>query len=170
MRDHEEVTIEDGSDVLGINSDTGIREIALEQFRRCIIEGSKEMNRGGRIKKVVKGEAIEIDVPNQREVYVNAVDVLHRTLLADLSEQKDLLKEMQEVDKKIQEIETSAIKKYKEFIKQDRINPKSNRDVVIDDMNDNFEIKKLALAHKKFSVLSLLLKKLNYYSESGGSN
>ena len=59
----------------------GIREISLRLFNNAMSEGSKEMTEAGIIRKLINGEVVEIMRPNQKEVYINSVSMLHICLI-----------------------------------------------------------------------------------------
>lgn len=170
MVDFNEVTVEDGENYSS-GKELGIGTISLEQFRRCCVEGSREMNRGGTKRRIVEGKLIEIDVPNQREVFINAVDMLHVILIPELSSkyQKELLEEVQGIDRQMKDTEKESLDKYKLWESKLK-NNKSAFNEKVDQLNDDLELSKVQISRKKLMVLSLLLKEINYYGEGTGSN
>lgn len=57
-------------------------QLVLEQIRRCISEGSKEMVGGYMQQKVTAKGLIEVYVPDQREVYMQCINSLYDVLLS----------------------------------------------------------------------------------------
>ena len=76
MTEHEPEYIIEDDDFFSGGKSVGIKELAIEQYRRCLIEGSKEMDGGGYRKRIHNGEVIEVLAPNQREVFCNSIDML----------------------------------------------------------------------------------------------
>lgn len=74
---------------------TSRREIILNQYNKCVLEGSKEMTFGGVVRKFINGQVMEFSVPNQREIYINSVDHLKILLSPELRDE-DYKLEIQE--------------------------------------------------------------------------
>jgi len=166
-----EISVEDGGDGFSLPSGFGIQELSLEHFRRCIVEGSREMNRGGQQQKYIKDVGvITIDAPNQREVFVNSVQLFHTILLPELIKNEELLKETQRIDAEITKEEKKSQEVFTNFKERFKINSNLSWDQNIDKINDRLERKKVLLSKKKLMVFSLLLKELNYFKEIGGSS
>lgn len=109
---------------LGGGGDSQLRRfIVMEQYRRCLNEGSKEMTTGGVAKRVVDGEVVEIIVPNQIEIFMNSVDMLKAYLTPDI------------LDKHHVKFMLPLVKKYKANLKR---------------LDDRYRARKAAL-NKKFS-------------------
>lgn len=64
------------------------KEILLRQYSKCILEGSKEMTKGGVLKRLIDNKVYEFPVPNQFEIFTNSVGVLKRMLKSQI-EAKD---------------------------------------------------------------------------------
>ena len=59
-----------------------VKEIVLEQYRKCCQEMSKEMTEGGVIRRLVGEDIIEFVAPNQIEIFINSVDGLKIILIS----------------------------------------------------------------------------------------
>ena len=164
-----EVEIEDGSE-FGFSSEAGIKEISLEHFRKCVIEGSKEMTRGGVSEKVINGKRIEVEIPNQREIFINSVKLLHTILLSELFKKKDYLKEIQGLDSDIIKIEQKCNIEIGKLNKGYKTNKSIDYDKNFDRFSDSMEKQIISTTHKKLMVLSLLLAHLNYFKEGSAGN
>ena len=164
-----DISVEDGENSFGSNA-AGIKEIALNLFQKSCFEGSKEMVKGGTVTKFVSGKFVEVDVPNQREVFINSVRVLHYVLLPELTRNEELLKEMQEIDNEVKEIEKKKYDELKAF--EVKYNQNNNLDwnKKVDKLEAELEMLKVERTYRKLIVLSMLLKEINYFSEQGGSN
>ena len=88
-----EVQVEDGEDFRA-GSALGIREIALEQYRRCCIECSKEMVNGGTTTKIVRGVPQLVDIPNQREIFINSVSTMEIILGPEIIKNAEIVKKL----------------------------------------------------------------------------
>jgi len=56
------------------------KAIVLTHWKNCIIEGSKEMHRGGVKRRIINGEVIQFNADNQVEIFINHVEMLKRAL------------------------------------------------------------------------------------------
>ena len=68
--------------------------IVLNHYDSCIKEGSKEMNIGGIQRRIINGEIIEVVVANQVEIFINHVEMLKRSLVAEISITPKIAKKM----------------------------------------------------------------------------
>jgi hypothetical protein len=125
----------------------GIKEIALEQYRRCMSEGSKTFN----------GH----DGPKQREIYINAVKSMEVILYPKILDTKNF----GEINLNVVENERKIIElknKYSETYKRMKDN---NQQINEGLLNNNFEQELVDLYREKLVILSILLDKLNYFCE-----
>ena len=127
----------------------GIKEIALEQFRRCMTEGSKNFN--------------SLDGKSQKEIFINSVKGMEIILYPKLLDKKNF----PEVNTNIVENEKS-IEDLKERYKQtyERLQEKA-QPINENLLKENYETELLELYRKKLIILSILLDKLNYFCEGG---
>ena len=73
----EEFHYEDGDSWHGSKDGLGIKEISLSAFQKAMREGSKEMTQGGVFSRYVDGELVQFAIPNQREIFINSVEMTH---------------------------------------------------------------------------------------------
>jgi len=158
-----DISIEDGEG-FKLGADFGIQQIGLEQFRRCIAEGSKEMQRGGIQTKIIKGNPVDIEVGNQREIFINSVKMMAIVLEPEFDDEPKILKEIQKIDVEISNIEYEFSKSFK-ILKMDWQKKKFDWNKAVSDLQDQYERSVLTLYHQKLIILSKLLKNINYYGE-----
>jgi len=167
----DDIIIEDSENFFGGNGKgIDIKQIALGKFNKALEEGSKEMSRGGIQRKLVQGIWMDIEVPNQREIFINSVDMLRSSIISHLQTSK-LKKDMDNIDKEIEELNKS----YKERIQKLNENDKNikNRSFgklgintsAFSTESDLYELNIVKLYKKKLDILSLLLKEINYFNE-----
>lgn len=189
-----DMSFEDSENYSGSSSKEVTKaQIILEQLRECIKMGSKEMCGGGTRTRIINGQEIEIMVPNQREIFVNSVEMLWSMVLPDFT--KKVKRKGEKLPEEI--INTNQItkqfKKNKLFFKLKRkqikdfyskqqkeentkpIPPISNDFQIFDftprtnqkikNLNNSEEIKKVSLSRKRLICISYLLVELNYYGE-----
>jgi len=131
------------------------RFIALMQYMTVCTEGSKEMTRAGTRKTVLSdGSVSEVDIPNQREIFVNGVKVFEIMMLPNLRQNKVLHDRLNQILSKMEKTSQD----YKDFIKQ---YPKQKENA-----SNTYEMEMVKLAQEKLVVLSDLLYHLSYLDES----
>lgn len=163
-----DVVVEDGDNFFGGNNgNASAKMIFLEQWRRCFIEGSKEMVRGGKKVKVVKGAAVEIDVPNQMEVFINCVKMLEAGLMPDVEVEKGFKEQLDAIDTEINDLTNNYIAKHNRIIERSKNISNKEMDNMIEDNATNLQIEQVPLYRKKFIVIGKLLKQIGYYEEQG---
>lgn len=181
-KQNEDVDIEDSEHYLSSTESLEIKQIVLRQLQKTIIEGAKEMDRGGIRERVVNGQVINIIVGNQREVFVNNIDMLWSLILPQVQANKDLIKEhLGNFNKDLktnQEEYDSTRKQIKKDIttleqSEKTKTWKSNYSAILNDMlrrsQDNFELRKLEIYRRKLNAVNFLLDKLNYFGETGAT-
>lgn len=152
----------------------GIREIALRQFERCILEGSKELKKGGIQKKLLDGKEVLIEIPNQREIYINSVQQLEIILLPELVKKEKIKKDVEELNRQISETRLKQHEKMQQLQEENKkAKEKSDerRKFFVEDetfvyWNNFYEKEELDLYKEKLILLSLLLNDLNYLAEA----
>jgi len=163
------ITVEDGEN-FRVAGDLGIKQIVLDQYRRCCLEGSKEMLKGGEATKIIKGVPVPVLIENQREVFMNSILMLEITLIPDLIRKEPICEQMTVVDDKIKEIKKihhDRFDKFKERVKKDK-NLSWNDGVSM--IQDDLELNLIEPFREKLTVLSILLKEINYFDEGVGYN
>jgi len=161
-------------DQFGNSDNIGIKMIAMERYRACAIEGSKEMGRGGVKTKIVRGQATQIDMPNQREVFTRCVKIMEIILSPDLrnltsnKDDKDFVEvreELRENKEEIAEIEADFAEKFKTLKKSHDQNKDLDWNKNALELEDKFQVKMVELYMKRLEILSYQLSLRNYYEE-----
>ena len=153
-----------------------IKTIILRQVHKCMLEGSKEMTQGGVIKKIVDNKLVEQNIPNQREVFINSVEMLKIPLLRKFNK---YCKKKDETDIKIlfeaTEDELKQLKKYYKDTKTKLMTDRRKTDSItqvnsrLGDLYNNFELRKVDI-YKKFLIsCSYLLDEENYFEEESAT-
>jgi len=182
QKPNDDIDVEDSENYLSSTESLEIKQIVLRQLQKCIVEGSKEMDRGGVRERIVNGQAVNIIVGNQREVFVNNIDMLWSLVLPQIKANQDLIKEhIGDFDKDIKtnqdDYETTR-KTINTDVKNLELTEKtkvwkSNYSAVLNDMmrraQDNFELRKLGIYRRKLNAVNFLLDKLNYFGETGAT-
>jgi outer membrane murein-binding lipoprotein Lpp len=160
----QDIIVEDGEG-FGGGGQIGAKEIFMEQFRRCCIEGSKEMVKGGKKVKVVRGIATEIDVPNQREIFVNCVRIFETILTPDLEKESKINEQIKHLSAKVDNLKLDYKKVYNKTQHQYKNSSTNVYNRRIDDLADGFELENVNIHREKLVVLSRLLKEIGYFEE-----
>jgi hypothetical protein len=56
----------------------------MEHYNNCIKAGSEEMTVGGVMKRIINDNVVDIVVPNQVMIFINHVEMLKRSLCAEI--------------------------------------------------------------------------------------
>ncbi len=171
--DNSEAVVEDGE---GFKAETlNIGVIALRQYERCIIEGSKEMTRGGKSIKMVRGVAVPVDIVNQRNIFTNTVISMEIILRPIISRKDDIDKRLKEAKAKQDKIYEIFIQKRGKLRKDHNFSLERKRNIknslVVDydkEMSyilDEYEVDLVAIYRLILTILSDLLDQENYFSE-----
>jgi len=178
--DKEELQYEDSYIGSGSKDGLGIKEISLKHFHKAMLEGSKEMTEGGVTRRLIDGHLVELPVPNQREIFINCVQMVRIALAPQFLSCKEekikekftqFDKELADLNKayhnKLDEVETA----YKDrniiknpMLKQTRIQEYNHN---ISHLDNALELKRVELHKKLLEALSLLLNDLGYFDEIG---
>jgi hypothetical protein len=137
----------------------GIKEIALEAYRKCFVEGSKEMTKGGVSTKIINGKIIRIDIPNQREIFINCVRGFGVLLTPFLLNKDKYLNEANAIQNSISDLKKEGHEKYQEA----RANNKS-----VEELKEIYELALVDLNWELMSVYSRLLDDISYLGEGSG--
>lgn len=171
------IEVEPDSENFRGSSGLQIQEVTMRQFQRCLEEGSKELTKGGKKKVFSNGVYIDIEVPNQRQIYISAIISLEIVLIPSLIKNNTLYKNMQSIDTGIETLKTDYeidIKKTKDYNKEVGLiqTPLGSRPTglsvesnVYDNIKDLYELKLLDLYRNKLAILSKLLAAENYFSD-----
>lgn len=169
-----EPTIED--DEFDFKPGLKIGDIALEQYRRCIIEGSKEMVRGGLQKKLVNGKIIEFEIANQRQIFINCVQSF-KNLIKPFLEDKNS-DEFDRLQNKLKKIVKHYFDEEKKIREDTSYNDPKTKTKVIDrklydyklsEINNDHELDTVEVYREILELFSLVLNELDYFSETGVS-
>lgn len=128
------------------SKEIGIKQIALEQYRRCAIEGSKNI----------------INDPIQREIYVNSVKSMEIILFPDILNHDDIKTKIAINEDRITSLEEEYAHKLRELREQVTDDKRIN----LNKLTHHYEKILIELIQEKLVILGLLLKKINYYGES----
>lgn len=175
------IEYEDSENWKGSGEQLSIKEICLRAFSKATMEGSKEMVSAGVDRKLIGGVVYEFPRPNQREIFINSVDMLR--IILEPSIIKSRLKEsFEEVDNETLKIDNEYKKKLDDCVKvfgetkiskygrDDPLKEKvriDNYNKTISNINEQFEFVKVTLSKKLLIVISHLLKEKNYFDEGG---
>ena len=77
------------------NTKNTYAEVILKHIARTIEEGSKEMTGGGTRTRILNGQTYDIYAPNQREIFINCVKMLHLSTEYKLQRKEDQTKKQQ---------------------------------------------------------------------------
>ena len=125
---------EDDDDYSYGNKENSEANIVLSQFRKCVLEGSKEMVLGGVTKRIINNEVIEFPVPNQIEIFINSIEMLKIVLSKSIKDYKDN-KEIKECYDKFDEGIKQIEKVKQELIKNITNNQARNQNVYLINSN-----------------------------------
>ena len=136
----------------------GIKEIALEAYRKCLIEGSKEMTKGGISTKIINGKIIKTDIPNQREIFINCVKMLGILLTPFLLTKTKYEDEANIIQNNISDLKTEGHKKYQE----------SKAKNTYEEIREVYEMALVDLNGDLLKVYVKLLDDISYLGEGSG--
>jgi predicted RNase H-like nuclease (RuvC/YqgF family) len=140
------------------------KDIALNHFKKCIEEGSKEMTHGGIIERVIEGKVVQVAVPDQVEVYANSVKMLVMTLAPymTLKEHAHYLPKVKELERDLKELKAELNRMTERVFKQvDGVEPTKRQD----SRQVNSAISILRRENEMFLLMSNLLGDLNWFDE-----
>ncbi len=175
------IEYEDAEQYKGGSEAPTIKEVSMKLFQKAMIEGSKEMIGAGVDKRLINGEVVEFIRPNQREVFINSVEMAFIPLKPKAEGcKKEKIKEMfKNFDKEKKEIIDKYSKdmgnlneKYKQTLSNQ--NSESHNQSVsdfnreIDNLKIDFEWKQVSISKGLLKAISYLLDELKYFEESGG--
>lgn len=158
------------------SGDVGIREIALEQYRKCVKEGSKEMSQAGVMRRFIDGQVQEIVVPDQKEIFKNSVEMLKITLLPSFMEKENKKKYFKYIDtyeKQKKELKTKMIQESEKMILKPEVKHVNLTDdqkmMLLQSREERlislFEKIELKIYRDLLQGIALLLHELNWFEE-----
>ena len=153
---YDSIVVED-SENYSANS-LGIKEIALEAYRKCFIEGSKEMTKGGISTKIINGKLIKMDMPNQREIFINCVKMFGILLTPFLLTKTKYEDEANIIQNNISDLKMEGHKKYQE----------SKAKNTYEEIREVYEMALVDLNGDLLKVYSRLLDDISYLGEGSG--
>jgi len=113
-RQDNDIQIEDGDNLNLRPEQRSFKYLIMYQYMKCCIEGSKEMTKGGLVKRTINGEEVIVDVvANRIEVFINSVDMLKTFLLPSLKLAKDRRKFEPQLLKVRAELDSAKIERDK---------------------------------------------------------
>jgi len=167
----------EGSENWKSRSDVGgIKEMAMRLFNKALLEGAKEMTQGGVFERVINGEIINVAIFNQREIFINSVQMIKATLLPkikkssmkkDFKDNEDSLKQLQiKHDKSVEDLQ----KNYINFL--DNPSPNTEHKVIeynkkLNILVNELELNKVEIHKELLNCVSNLMEELKYFEESG---
>jgi hypothetical protein len=168
-----EIEFEDAETYRSKSTGVGIKEIALKQFQKCCEEGSKEMTNGGVMKRLINNEVVELAVPNQRELFINNVEMLRTILKGKINKNKELMKPFilrfdSELERIKNEFNAKKVRLDADFSKKHVRNQYSERPAynqLMQQYYEEYELGKVKTYKKMLDALSLLIDRLNYFEE-----
>lgn len=175
----DEMEFEDGENFRGSdNQAQSYGQIVLRHLRDSIVAGSKEMTNGGVQRRIINGQAVEVSVPNTKEIFINSVEMLHHLLYSEFVKHKTFNEEITKIDKKLEEIQ-GEISSEKNAQMEDVMSTfRARRNLFSDPEKTQNQVMKrysmeeeelhIQATHKKLRVIVKLLAELNYFKEKGG--
>jgi len=164
-----------------IKEGQSFKTIVLEQYRKCAVEGSKEMVVGGVDVRFINGERVEIPRPNQIEIFINSLDILKSLLYPHILKYSDFIgNKINKFEKNNENLKIMRIKMIKKLASEFESLPStkspeglSKKDLKKEEykmkrieIDKKFVQKQLKLYKEElFLSLSELLAKLNYFDE-----
>jgi len=167
--DTEEIVFEDSENYSGAGNAIGIREIALEQFRKCFVEGSKALNNTGVAMVDKRGTKKEVDIKAQREIFCNCVEMLQIILMPEIKSNEDFIKDrIAAFETKLKEyrmVYNTDSKDTEEKLKKNKVDIGTWNKYI-----DFVELKhgraKVEIYKELLTALSFLLNEINYFGEA----
>jgi len=177
-----EYEYEDAENYQGGSGKDGLneKEIILKLFQRALMEGSKEMNPGGVQRRLIGNEVMEFVVPDQREIFINSVEMLKTSLTKRIINLKDkepfIHGKFTEAAAEIENVQQRHAQKHAQILSdfapransrifsiKESASQKYNAD--LKNINEIHAIE-LVAAHKKLlAAISILLFEYNYLGE-----
>lgn len=171
----------DSGNIYG-KKDDSFKGLVLNQYKKCLEEGSKEMTRGGVISRFINGELMEYVASDQVQIYVNCINSLRDTLTDMIFKHetfmKPKIKSFKESIKTIQKKRAVRLKKLSDiYVKTSwNRNPDgySSRNKIIPlirkqkkVIKDSYDKEMVSIYRNKLlGSLTSLIGKLNYFEES----
>ena len=161
----DDIIVEDSEEFKGGGTPQGIKDIALQQYSRCCVEGSKEMVSGGLSNKVIRGKQVIVDVPNQREIFINCVKMMEVILIPEIAEtkKKHIKDDVETVEKKIEETQKQFEKELDDFARQYKEGRLADANITV--IQNKWDLRSVEFYRIKLAVFAKLLKELNYFDE-----
>ena len=169
-----EFSYEDSESWSGNSESFSIKEIALRQFNRAMLEGTREMTTGGVRNRIIEGQVVEFIVPNQVQVFVSSVEMAFMPLkpyVAKCSDQSIKNKfiyyenDMKQLNKEYGEALANIRKEFEGKMggAKDFSDEYNNR---VRNVANNYENGKFRLSKQLLEAISYLLFDLDYFSET----
>jgi len=154
-----------------------IKEIVLKRYEMCLVEGSKEMTRGGVIRRILNGQVIDLPKPDQIQLFTNSVQMLLISLKAHAEQHNDFMrpyflkyyKGLRDLDSQREErrkMRAQNVHPGRSFSSYERMASVESQMTSIDaELNAWYDNRYLKIHQDMLCGLSLLLNKINYFEE-----
>jgi len=151
-----------------------IKQIVMKQLQKCMDEGSKEMDKGGKRITIIDGVPYEIMIPNQREIVINSIEMLRILVAPIIKKNKEVIDEQLKKFEDDLIILINTVKEEEEKLKGE-LDKKDNKEAYIknynrrlSDIENSFLMEKVILYKEKLlTAISFLLNYINYFEEEG---
>lgn len=149
------------------------QQIILNLYNKALTEGSKEMTEEGTRTRLINGEPITVATPNQKEVFINSVEMSYFSLISHISKCKD--KDLVNKFEQIKDKKSQIYDKYNEQMKSIKKPNWYDNDKVFEN-NNLISMSRRQLEDSLFQlhkeILIMITELLNYYKyfEEGGSD
>ena len=160
----------------------GIKEICLRLFSKACSEGSREWTESGIITRFMNGQSVEVMLPDQREIFINSVQMLHTAVLPKEMRCKDddinkMFKDVKDAISKLNKWRDDGLAELRsqfsqgkmQHLKVDMKNQKvSEYNHTMKEIETTYNHKLTHIHKDLLNAISCLMDKLNYFEEVGG--
>lgn len=164
---------EDAENIGGRGEGETIQQAVMRQLTYCVKEGSKEMSGGGVKSRILNGERVDYYAPNQREIFINAVEMLWILVIPSYHKNREVIeRQIKEIEEELEEIEKFGKKQLKNNSVRASVYGRGNYNATHSSLNmlnssfqDKYEMQKVAAYRMKLVAISKLLDHINYFEE-----
>ena len=178
-----EMSFEDSENHSGAEN-LSIKQIVLKNVQTCMMEGSKEMDGGGVRRRIINNIPLEVYAPNQREIFINSVDMLWILVKPFYNPDNckdsrviEIIGRIDENESELDNLSNEALNKKFSWVVMNTHNSKNchrakseYHNCLIKICTEFREKTKVSLYRERLIAISLLLKTLDYFEESGFSS
>lgn len=171
----------DSGNIYG-KKDESFKGLVLNQYKKCLEEGSKEMTRGGVITRFINGEIVEYMANDQVQIYINCINSLKDTLTDMIKKHPEFMNpkftKFNDSMKKLKDKRQKRLRRLSTIYKKTsrNRNPEgySSRENILPfikrqkkNIKDSYDNEMLHIYRTKLlEALTLLIGKLNYFEEN----